>query len=174
MTRLSGPIMQNGYVVRDLDAAMAHWTGVLGVGPFFVTPRVPFAELTYRGAPSGAEIAVAVAFSGELQIELVRQTNDAASVYRDHLAAHGEGLHHVGILSERFDQDMAHAEAAGIGVAQAGRTASGLRFAYLDTERGHSGSMIELIECTPGMRRFLDRLKAAAQDWDGSDPVRLL
>ena len=41
MFRLFGPVMQTAYVVRDLDAAMAHWTGVLGVGPFFVTDAVP-------------------------------------------------------------------------------------------------------------------------------------
>ncbi len=35
MSRLFGDVRQNGYVVRDLEAAMKHWTQVLGVGPFF-------------------------------------------------------------------------------------------------------------------------------------------
>jgi hypothetical protein len=35
MSRLFGPATQNGLVVRDLDAALAYWTGKLGVGPFF-------------------------------------------------------------------------------------------------------------------------------------------
>src|SRR5262249_41239916 len=29
-SRLLGPIPQNGYVVRDLEAALKHWTTVLG------------------------------------------------------------------------------------------------------------------------------------------------
>jgi hypothetical protein len=36
-----GPIRQNGYVVRDIDAALRHWTEVLGVGPFYYFERVP-------------------------------------------------------------------------------------------------------------------------------------
>ena len=31
-----GPLRQNGYVVIDMDAALAHWVDVLGVGPWHV------------------------------------------------------------------------------------------------------------------------------------------
>ena len=30
MSRLFGDVIQNGYVVRDIDAAMRHWIDVLG------------------------------------------------------------------------------------------------------------------------------------------------
>ena len=36
MTPRFGPVMQLGFVVPDLDRAMAHWTGNVGVGPFYV------------------------------------------------------------------------------------------------------------------------------------------
>lgn len=36
MSRIFGSLRQNGYVVRDIAAALHHWTTVLGVGPFFV------------------------------------------------------------------------------------------------------------------------------------------
>jgi hypothetical protein len=35
MNRIFGAIRQSGYVVRDIEAALRHWTSVLGVGPFF-------------------------------------------------------------------------------------------------------------------------------------------
>lgn len=35
MSRLFGDAIQNGYVVRDIDAAMRHWIDVLGVGPWY-------------------------------------------------------------------------------------------------------------------------------------------
>ncbi len=38
-------MVQAGYLVDDLDAAMAHWTGTLGAGPFFVLPKREFVEL---------------------------------------------------------------------------------------------------------------------------------
>ena len=34
MSRLFGEFRQVGIVVRDIEAAMKHWTEVLGVGPF--------------------------------------------------------------------------------------------------------------------------------------------
>ena len=33
MSRIFGAVCQNGYVVRDIDAAMKHWIEVMGVGP---------------------------------------------------------------------------------------------------------------------------------------------
>ncbi len=49
MSRLFGPIRQNGYVVRDIEAAMAHWIDVLQVGP--VVLHRP------RARPTGSAIA---------------------------------------------------------------------------------------------------------------------
>jgi hypothetical protein len=34
MSRFLGDIRQNGFVVRDIEAAMKHWTEALGIGPF--------------------------------------------------------------------------------------------------------------------------------------------
>ncbi len=39
MSALFGKVCQNGYVVRDIDAAMRFWTEKLRVGPFFYVPR---------------------------------------------------------------------------------------------------------------------------------------
>jgi len=39
MSRIWGPVRQNGYVVRDVEAAMKYWTDVVGVGPFFYLDR---------------------------------------------------------------------------------------------------------------------------------------
>ena len=40
MSRFFGKVCQNGYVVRDIEAALKHWTEVLGVGPFYYIDRV--------------------------------------------------------------------------------------------------------------------------------------
>ena len=44
MSRIFGQVRQNGYVVRDIEVAMRHWTQVLGLGPFFYFERVPIRE----------------------------------------------------------------------------------------------------------------------------------
>ncbi|WP_342363924.1 VOC family protein [Terrarubrum flagellatum] len=174
MSRVFGPIMQNGYVVRDLDKAMKHWTDTMGVGPFFVTAKIPFAECLYRGAPCDIDLAVAISFSGDLQIELVEQKNNVPSIYRDHLQRFGEGLHHAGVLSDDYAADVARLTSQGFSAVQHGSVTSGMRFAYFDSDRGFPGAMVELIEGSPGMRRFLDRVKTQAREWDGREPVRML
>ena len=47
MSRFFGKVCQNGYVVRDIEAALTHWTEVLGVGPFFYIDRVQCDWFTY-------------------------------------------------------------------------------------------------------------------------------
>src|SRR5262245_55969464 len=80
MSRFFGSIRQNGYVVRDIEAALKHWTTVLGVGPFFYFERVQIDDFRYRGQPSNAEFSIALANSGALQIELIQQRNNAPSM----------------------------------------------------------------------------------------------
>ena len=40
MSRIFGPVRQNGYVVRDIEKAMTHWVEVMGVGPWYYIDRV--------------------------------------------------------------------------------------------------------------------------------------
>ena len=37
------------YLVPDIEAAMDHWSRVLGVGPWFYNPKVPIRNYHYRG-----------------------------------------------------------------------------------------------------------------------------
>ncbi len=173
MSRLYGDIRQNGYVVRDIEAALAHWTQVLGVGPFFYFERVPMEDFRYRGAPSPIEVSIALANSGPLQIELIQQRNDAPSMYRDFLATGREGLQHVAFWTEDFDARLGEARARGHAVGQAGRIGADGRFVYLETE-AHAGTVIELSEVGGAKGRFFRHVAEAARTWDGRDPVRRL
>ena len=40
MQRNFGPVMQIAWVVRDLEAAIDHWTRMMNVGPFFLFEHV--------------------------------------------------------------------------------------------------------------------------------------
>jgi hypothetical protein len=171
MSRLFGPVRQNGYVVHDIEAALAHWTGVMGVGPFWYVERVPMQEFRYRGEPSPLEVSIALANSGPLQIELIQQRNDAPSMYRDFLAAGHEGLQHVAYWTEAFDRDLARALENGFEIGQAGQIGADGRFVYFES-RAHPGSVIELSEISGAKGRFFAHIADAAERWDGSDPIR--
>lgn len=147
-----------------------HWATHLGVGPFFVLPHVQFDECRYRGNPAEIDMTVAIAYSGEYQIELVQQHNNTPSIYTDFLANNEPGLQHVGTLVDDLDTTLdSHQWRSKI--LQDGTTAAGQRFAYVDTVQ-HNGTMLELIEADDAMKKSFAYMRDAAANWDGSDPIR--
>ena len=173
MSRIFGEVRQNGYVVRDIEAALKHWTEVLGVGPFFYFERAPLTDFRYRGEPSPIEVSIALANSGALQIELIQQRNRAPSMYRDFLAAGREGLQHVAYWTEDFDADLERARRAGYEVGQSGCVGESGRFVYFATE-AHPGTVVELSEISGTKGRFFAHLAEAARQWDGTESIRRL
>jgi len=170
---LFGPVVQNAFVVRDLEAAVDHWAGKLGVGPFYLLEHVQFGPVYFRGAPLALDMSVAIAQWGEIQVELIVQHDSAASIYSEYLARHGEGLQHLGVMTASLDRHLERLEAIGIEPVQWGATANGMRFAYVGTDR-HAGGMIELIETGPAVEAFFAKVRGAAAKWDGSRPLRRL
>ncbi|HUI02661.1 MAG TPA: VOC family protein [Acidimicrobiales bacterium] len=167
-----GPVAQLGYVVADTAGAMDHWTRYLGVGPFFFLPAPPLNDLRYRGEPSRARISVALAYSGDLQVELIEPLDEEPSPYRDFLDGAGPGLHHVAHFTEDFDAALAAQRAAGLVPYWEGRgMTADQRFAYYDSP--HGGTVHEIVE-TAGLGAFFDYMKAESSRWDGADPVRTI
>jgi hypothetical protein len=171
MRRILGPVMQNAFVVADLERAIEHWTQVMGVGPFFLFERIAFSEYAFRGRPSKPiGLTIAIAYWGALQIELIRQLDDSPSIYTEFQAAHGTGMHHMGVMSQALDADLAQLARRGVQPVQQG-SLPGMRFAYIATDH-HPGGMIELIEASKGARALFERMRDAADSWDGREPVR--
>ena len=171
MSVLFGPLRQMGYVVRDIDAAMRHWVDACGVGPWFYAERLPLFAFSYRGVRhDGIHLSIALANSGDVQLELIQQRCETPSMYRDFLAAGHEGLQHWSSWPEDYDALYERAVANGYAVGQEGDGPRG-RFVYFANE-GHPGTVIEMAHLTPTRRRIFDRIRAAAQGWDGHDPIR--
>lgn len=166
-----GSIAQIGYVVRDIEASIRQFAAC-GIGPWFHLKGVAPADFVYRGAPSAMVMDVAVANSGDIQLELITPVNDAPSMYRDFLAAGHEGVQHVAYWSEDYQDLYDRALAAGFTVGQEGRIggADG-RFAYFETEH-HPGTVIEISDLGGSKRFIFDLIKVAAAHWDGSNPVQ--
>lgn len=170
MSRYLGEIRQNGFVVRDIQAAMKHWADELGIGPFLHREDASFADFRYRGSPSKARASLAFAHAGPLQIELIQPLDDEPSMYRDFLAAGREGLQHLGYLVDDYEGAVAGCLDRGWTVGQSG-SIDGVRFTYFDTET-HPGTVIEVIEGTDLARGFYAMLEERCRSWDGSDPIR--
>ncbi|QGZ34560.1 VOC family protein [Stappia indica] len=171
MSRFLGAIRQLGYVVDDIEAAMEHWHKVMGVGPWYYNPKVPIEDYRYDGQSFKVHNSVALANSGEVQVELIQTRNDAPSMYRDFRLAGHRGLQHVAYWTQDYDADLARMEAEGFRVKMSGKVGANGRFAYFDRE-AHPGTVIELSEVMGPKGRMFDLIRAASEGWDGSDPVR--
>ncbi len=174
MSRFFGAVAQNGYVVRDIRAAMDHWINVLGVGPWFYFEKVQLDYFRHRGQESDLDMSVAIANSGDLQIELIQQNNDAPSMYKEFLDAGHEGLQHVAYWTDNYQALYDRALALGYEVGHEGRIGGEKgRFAYLDIG-AHPGTVVELSDISGNKRALFEYVKKCSVGWDGSAPIRAL
>jgi hypothetical protein len=171
MTILPGPVRQIGYVVTDLDQAIAGWL-TLGVGPWFVMREMPL-QAVYRGDPCAVRVSLAWANSGELQIELIDQRDSTPSVFTEFLTANGPGLHQLAYWTEDFAATMRAVEDAGWPVVWSGGEGYGVRFAYVAPPSAPA-AVIEISELTDATAANAIFIHDAAAEWDGANPVRVL
>jgi hypothetical protein len=172
MRILPGPIRQIGYVVTDLDDALASWIE-LGVGPWLVMRGLPM-QARYRGQPCETTISLALSNSGELQVELVKQEDETPSIFTEFLAANGTGFHQLAYWAEDFDATMKAVADAGWPVVWSGGEGLGVRFAYVETPNSPTlpATIVEISELTEAQAGAAKFIRDAAANWDGRDPIR--
>lgn len=171
MSNILGPIRQLGYVVDDIEAGMKHWSEVMGVGPWFYNPRVPIEDYVYDGKHYEPHNSVALANSGEMQVELIQIRNDVPSLYRDFMNKGLRGLQHVAFWTTQYDADLAMMLARDFTVKMSGCVGKNGRFAYFAQEQ-HPGTCIELSEVLGPKGKMFDLIRTASVGWDGTEPVR--
>ncbi|HSV53062.1 MAG TPA: VOC family protein [Burkholderiaceae bacterium] len=173
MSKLLGPVRQVGYIVKDIEKAMASWIAA-GVGPWFYSENLVPIEFRYRGQASGVPIiSMALANSGDVQIELIQQINDAPSLYLETLVRNGECAQHVAYWTmDRYQEFQHHLTAQGFIEGHAGRmTADRGPFAYF-IHPDVPSLMIEISDNTGGKAEYFEQVRQASIGWDGRDPVR--
>lgn len=167
------PAVQIAYFVTDIRAAARRMHAIFGAGPFFIIDRIQLARGTHRGRDCPFVHSSAYGQWGAVMMELVQQDSDGDSPFRDMFRPGEEGLHHIAT----FVPDVRHAideyAAQGMPLAAIAETLTGTEFAFIDAT-DTLGHMIEIYVPTPGLLGFYDFVRAAAQNWDGRDPVRAL
>jgi hypothetical protein len=93
-------------------------------------------------------------------------------MYRDFKLAGHRGVQHVAYWTERFDADLARAEAAGFKVCMGGEVGENGRFVYFEDRGDMPGATIELSEVAGPKGRMFKMIHEASINWDGQDPVR--
>lgn len=167
-----GTIVQICFVVDDIDAAMATWTGTRGAGPFFLLRHFADPRARYRGREVPLDISLAMGQLGPLHVELIQPHGNLPNVYRDMYPPGTSGFHHTCTAITDLDTARAELEAGGATVGME-LTFGETPVVYMDT-RSSVGHMTELVRADRQILALYDRVATAAHDWDGTDPVRSL
>jgi hypothetical protein len=177
MTRAPDPLYQQswpegeyrffqlGFVVDDIVAAARQWAEVHGVGPFLISP-VMESQMVVAGEAAPLSIQVGLAQAGPVQIELIQQHSDGASIFRDW----GSPFHQLATITDDVDGRVRHLQACGYELVGEITTPE-LKVAYVDTTADF-GFYSEIVSTHPA---FLARWQSVADTcatWDGTDPVR--
>ena len=176
MSQLFGPVVQQGYVVPDVESAMQHWLA-RGVGPFVFVDIKDFPGI-YDGQPISAEMQAGFAYSGDQQIEVISPSLDHPSIYQDYLQqVPAGGLQHLAFWVDDIDAKLAELDAQQVGYRvwqRYGNPPDYQAHAYIDLTES-PGVMIQLMARSDFYNMLFGALAAAAADWDGkTDPIRVL
>lgn len=166
-----GPIVQLAFVPDDFDAAVNHWTTVMGVGPFYWIEHAGLENQRFNGTPSDVDFGLALGYWGDIQVELIKQHNDSPSIYNT-APYTSAGLHHVCLMTNDINASRDIAIEAGGKMAFEADVPGGGGVFYADM--GSAGGLVEVLQAAPGADGLFDMIKQASVGWDGSDPFRKL
>jgi methylmalonyl-CoA/ethylmalonyl-CoA epimerase len=129
-----GKLHHVGVVVKDINKAIAYFES-LGIGPFGEPGRPPTFTVPFRGElhgkPAEWKTTISNAQMGDVQLELLEPT-DGAQALKESLDGTGEGLHHIGFITDDLDGEIANFKSQGIGIWTMAREEGGGGFLYAD------------------------------------------
>ena len=159
---LGGALQQVAFVVKDLTAGMEFFNRTMGVARFYVIEDFGLhaRDKMFRGRPAEQNFKLALAYSGETQIELIQHLS-GDTCYKEHLESRGEGLHHLGFFlydQQEYQRALDSLGAGGYSVLMSGRFGT-TRYTYFDTEAA-IGSIMEIVYLDSGGKDFMAKIKS--------------
>lgn len=146
-----GQMAQVGFVVHDLVKTIANYEKTVGIGPFAIVDFIP--EKSYiKDRKGDIELKIGIAqLTPTLSIELIQVVN-GEPYHKDFLEEHGEGVQHLGFITDEYDQVLERARTLDIDVLMWAETdvpgMGHVRGAYFDTDE-LIGVLVEIIEIKP-------------------------
>lgn len=169
-----GKVLQWGYLVKDLDQAMACWIEQLGIGPWWGFRNVAL-KAVVDGEQSDIKINVGLAYHQGVQIELIHQCCDNNSPYSYFYRGSDDAqvLQQIAYMVADVNEAIAQCEQRGM--HEIGRVipAPGGDCVYMSSA-AMKGLAVELMPFNQGFLDEYRRCSAEAEQWDGAEPYRLI
>jgi methylmalonyl-CoA/ethylmalonyl-CoA epimerase len=152
---------QVAFVVRDLGAAQKFFSQTMGIPRFYVIENFGrrATDKTIRGRPTDHNFSIAIAYSGNTQIELIQHLS-GETCYKEFIERRGEGLQHLGFFlddREQYGHVLAEFARNGYSVLQSGRFGEAV-YTYFDTENA-IGAVMEIVYLDRSSRELMARVK---------------
>jgi hypothetical protein len=165
------PFHHLGYVVEDLAAAAGRFARTVGAGPFLHIGHVTLDFATYRGADARYDHRTAFGQWGPVLVEL-SVIEDAEPAELATFMGHDRPgtLGHVAWLVDDLEAESAALERDGLALVHTG--GSGPVSAHWHDGGLLFGHPVEVLRRCPEILGLYAAVGAAAQDWDGSRPLR--
>jgi methylmalonyl-CoA/ethylmalonyl-CoA epimerase len=167
-----GPVLQLAFVPEDFRSELRHWSETVGAGPFYVRENYVLKGCIYRGRPKAdITIDLAIGYWGDVQIELIAQTCETPSAYREWSELGRSGVHHMGIQCEDPAGAREACRSRGLEIVQ-DMPGDGTGQIFYARDPDWRETMIEFIQINARRREYFAMMREAHRTWDGSEPIR--
>jgi hypothetical protein len=165
------PFHHIGYVVDDLPTAADAFARTVGAGPFHSLGHVALDDASYRGAEAHYDHETAFGRWGALLVELsVIHAAQPDGLARFMGAGRAPGIGHAAWIVEDLEAESAALRQAGLKLVHAG--GAGPVRAHWHDGGPLFGHPVEVLRACPEIFALYDAVAAAAEGWDGRDPLR--
>lgn len=138
-----------GIVVRDLDEATKYYES-MGIGPFKSSKAIVYKERKVMGKLipiDSPRVISRIAYTGQIYLQLAQPVG-GKSIWQEFLEKRGEGIQHLGFLTDDIDKAEAKLAEKGIKAVYSSRFQTGGGASYFDTGKV-GGVLFELVQWPP-------------------------
>ena len=162
------------YVVEDIERTVRRLVDQLGAGPFFLIQKVPVENVRSRGEPAEFVHNSAFGYCGAGAIELMEVLSLAPERVQKGFSGPRPRVHHIGYVLPPTEVADVRSSLDDRGLTEylSSQLAGGAVDSTLHDASGTLGHDLEIHVDGEGLRQFFGIVRAAAEGWDGSDPLR--
>ena len=167
-----GPVHHRAYLVESIEHTIARLVEQFGAGPFFALENVPLENVTSRGEVAEFSHSSAFGLLGGDPIELMEVDQLSPARVAERFSGPRPRLHHMAwaVPPSLVEQVREALEKYGApGYLQANLDDIDLSLHDGSASLGHD---VEIHADVEGLQGFFTMLREAAENWDGSDPIR--
>jgi methylmalonyl-CoA/ethylmalonyl-CoA epimerase len=160
------------YVVDDIEATVRRLVDQLGAGPFFLIENVPLENVLSRGEPAEFVHNSAFGYCGGGAIELMEVLSLAPERVQKGFSGPRPRIHHVAYVLPPTEVADSRTSLDDRGLTEYLSSQLGEVETTLHDASAALGHDIEIHVENEGLRDFFEMVRAGADGWDGSEPLR--